>query len=131
MSLSVRRRASSSLGPLLCCFLLTASEVNVRAEPPIRNVVGLGATKCEGFNSDIGTNPSVRRDYLAWAQGFMSGILLSRPLGTDEGLDLNPPSFNLLTQLKFLQDYCAANTSKDFADGVQALYKRLRLEGKT
>ena len=49
MSFSVRRRASSSLGPLLCCFLLTASEVNVRAEPPIRNVVGLGATKCEGF----------------------------------------------------------------------------------
>jgi hypothetical protein len=61
----------------------------------------------------------------------MSGILLSRPLGTDDGLDLNPPNFNLLTQYKFLQDYCAANASKDFADAVEALYKRLRLEGKT
>ena len=73
----------------------------------------------------------MRRDYLAWAQGFMSGILLSRPPGTDEGLDLNPPSFNLLSQLGFLEDYCAGNASKDFADGVKALYRRLRLEGKT
>ena len=130
MSLCIRRRISRSVS-LLCYFLISASNVNVGAEAPTHNVVGLGATKCERFNSDIGTNPSMRRDYLAWAQGFMSGILLSRPPGTDEGLDLNPPSFNLLSQLGFLEDYCAENASKDFADGVKALYRRLRLEGKT
>jgi hypothetical protein len=121
----------SSLAPPLCFFLLTVSNVNASAESPTRNIVGLGATKCEGFNSDIGANPSVRRDYLAWAQGFMSGILLSRPLGIDEGLNLNPPKFDLLAQLKFLEDYCAENASKNFGDAVEALYKRLRLEGKT
>jgi hypothetical protein len=80
---------------------------------------------------DVKSNPLVRRDYLAWAQGFMSGILLSRPAGVDEGLDLNPTTFNLVNQLHFLEDHCAKNTSLDFSDAVEALYKRLRQEGKT
>jgi hypothetical protein len=37
----------------------------------------------------------------------------------------------LLNQLKFLEDYCAGNASMDFGDAVEALYKRLRQEGKT
>lgn len=61
----------------------------------------------------------------------MSGILLDRPPATDDGLDLNPTSFNLIQQLTFLEDYCATNVSMDFADSVEALYKWLRHEGKT
>lgn len=61
----------------------------------------------------------------------MSGILLGRLLGVDEGLDLDPASFNLLEQLKFLEEYCATNHSMDFADAVEATSKRLRKEGKT
>jgi hypothetical protein len=97
----------------------------------IRIVVGLGATTCQQFNHDVKSNPAVRRDYLAWAQGFMSGILLSRPPGVDEGLDLNPATFNLMDQLHFLEDHCAQNSSADFADAVEALYKRIRNVGKT
>jgi len=59
------------------------------------------------------------------AQGYMSGILLGRPVGIDDGLDLDPPTFSLLNQLKFLED-----ATMDFADAVEALYKRLQREGK-
>jgi hypothetical protein len=61
----------------------------------------------------------------------MSGILLSRPPGVDLGLDLNPSTFDLIHQLHFLANYCAENTSANFADAVEALYKRLRQESKT
>lgn len=94
-------------------------------------VVGLGATTCQRFNDDVRSDPAVRRDYLAWAQGFMSGILLGRPAGVDQGLDLDPPSFGLMRQIEFLQEFCVRNTSNDFADAVEALYKRLRAESRT
>ena len=103
----------------------------VRAEPQTARIVGLGATSCLQFDEDVRLNPSVQRDYLAWGQGYMSGILMGRPAGGDEGLDLNPPTFDTITQLHFLRDYCAENTSANFADAVEALYKRLRREGKT
>ena len=101
------------------------------AEAPKARIVGLGATSCQHFNDDIKSNPALRRDYLAWAQGFMSGIILSRPPGVDQGLDLAPKTFDLISQLHFLEDHCARNTALDFSDAVEALYKRLRLEGKT
>lgn len=104
---------------------------DVRAEAPKASIVGLGATTCEQFEYDVKANPAVRRDYLAWAQGFMSGILLSRPPGVDDGLDLAPAAFDLIKQLHFLEDHCARNISMDFSDAVAALYKRLRQEGKT
>jgi hypothetical protein len=102
----------------------------LRAQPKA-TVVGLGAATCQQFNDDVRSNPLILRDYLAWAQGFMSGILSSRPPGVDEGLDLAPSTFPLMRQLDFLGDYCARNASLDFSDGVAALYKRLRQEGKT
>lgn len=61
----------------------------------------------------------------------MSAMLLSRPAGVDEKLDLNPVTFDLINQFHFLEDHCARNTSLSFSDAVEALYKRLRNEGKT
>ena len=101
----------------------------VSAQSRTAKIVGLGATSCERFTSDVKSNPSIRRDYLAWTQGFMSGVLLSRPAGVDEALDLNPTTFGLLDQLHFLEDHCARNPSADFSDAVEALYKHLRKQG--
>lgn len=103
---------------------------DLRAEDRKATIVGLGAATCQQFNDDIKSHPLRRRDYLAWAQGFMSGILLSRPAGIDEGLDLNPATFGLINQLYFLENHCAKNTSMEFSGAVEALYKRLRQEGK-
>ena len=116
----------------IALFAITAVAVEAsHAQAPKATIVGLGATTCQQFNDDIKANPALRRDYLAWAQGFMSGIILSRPPGGDHGLDLAPKTFDLVSQLHFLEDHCARNASLDFSNAVEALYKRLRLEGKT
>ena len=116
----------------LALFSISAGAIEAsHAQAPKARIVGLGATTCQQFNDDIKANPAIRRDYLAWAQGFMSGIILSRPPEVDQGLDLAPKSFDLISQLHFLEDHCARNAALDFSDVVDALYKRLRLEGKT
>lgn len=123
-------RAGAMAGVLIAALIIDA-RYELRAEAPKANIVGLGATTCQRFEADVKANPAVRRDYLAWAQGFMSGIISSRPAGVDEGLDLAPATFDLIRQLQFLEDLCAKNSSLDFSDAVAALYKRLRQEGKT
>lgn len=132
------RLAGHSVGRLFCALTLSSIALlaadasrELRAEAPKAKIVGLGATTCQRFTDDVTSNPLLQRDYLAWAQGYMSGILLSRPPGVDEGLDLNPATFGLINQLDFLKNHCAKNTSSDFSDAVEALYKRLRREGKT
>ena len=113
---------------ILLCFIPLSSS---GAQPNTAKIVGLGAATCVQFLVDAKANPGIQRDYLAWAQGFMSGILLSRPVGVDEGLNLNPSTFPLLKQLEFLRNHCAETPSVDFSDAVEALYKRLRKEGAT
>jgi len=90
------------------------------------SIVGLGASKCPEFNEEIERNPQLQRDYFAWAQGFMSGILIRMPAGVDEGLNLVPKEFPLTSQTEFLRRFCQENTAKDYSDGVIALYKLLR-----
>lgn len=62
----------------------------LEAESQKAKIVGLGAATCQRFSDDVKANPVLRRDYLAWAQGFLSGIILSRPPGMDEGLEPRP-----------------------------------------
>lgn len=124
-------RVRHSIAVCVICALgwntVAAEEQDLRTA----RIAGLGAATCRQFMADAVADPQVRRDYLAWAQGFMSGIILSRPAGVDVGLDLNPPTFGLIAQLRFLEDRCARNETVGFSVAVEALYKRLRLEGKT
>ena len=119
------------VGALILLLLCFGQTVQSGEERPAVKIVGLGATTCVQFMNDAKQNPAVQRDYLAWAQGFMSGILLSRPPGVDETLDLNPPSFGLLKQLEFLRERCTETPSAGFADAVEDLYRRLRKVGTT
>jgi hypothetical protein len=111
---------------VLTALCLISSAAMASAQSTVAKIVGLGAATCADFTDNIEKSPAMQRDYLAWAQGFMSGILLSMPSGVDEGLDLNPQAFGLLKQLGFLLQNCAENRSSDFADAVVALYKTLR-----
>jgi len=115
---------------LIAAWLSIASHPS-QAAPATVKIVGLGAATCAQFTNEVKQNPAVQGDYLAWAQGFMSGILLTRPPGIDEGLDLNPSTFPLLKQLEFLRSHCMQQPSADFTDAVESLYKRLRKEGMT
>jgi len=118
----MRGYAALTLAVLLIAVPVSAQQAKI---------VGLGATGCAQFMLEIKHNPALQRDYLAWAQGFMSGVLLGRPAGVDEGLDLLPSTVPLLKQLEFLREYCDQNPSESFSNAVLSLYKRLRSEGKT
>lgn len=124
-------RCALLYGALLALSLTPSAAADASEEARTARIVGLGATTCSQFMADVAANPPMQRDYLAWAQGFMSGIILSRPPGVDEGLNLNPATFGLIAQLRFLEDHCAGNRAIDFSAAVEALYKRLRVEGKT
>ncbi len=113
---------------LFTIIAMSASVAN--AQSSTGRIVGIGAASCPEFLDNIQKTPAMQRDYLAWAQGFMSGILLSRPAGVDEGLALLPPNFGLGEQLGFLRQYCSQNRSGDFPDAVVALYRALRTAGK-
>src|SRR5215211_3383584 len=116
-----------SLLPMFLSLTMVASHGHAQTA----KIVGLGAVRCMKFTQEVQRNPAIQRDYLAWAQGYMSGLLIGRPPGVDVGLDLNPSTFPLLKQLEFLRDYCDQHPSAGFADAVQTLYKRLREEGAT
>jgi hypothetical protein len=108
---------------LIAAALLLATDA---AFTQTANIVGLGAATCGVFSSDVQQNFYIQRDYFAWAQGFMSGILMRAPAGNDEGLQLNPPEFSLQKQVEFLREFCAKNPDKDYSDGVEELYRALR-----
>lgn len=94
-------------------------------------VVGLGAATCQRFKDDVNSNAILRRDYMAWAQGFMSGMLASQPGGADEQINLNPVTYDLVSQLHFLEDHCSQNSALRFSEAVAALFQRPLKESKT
>jgi hypothetical protein len=67
------------LTPSLTTLFTADAGRELRAEELKAKIVGLGAATRRQFSDDVKSNPLLRRDYLAWAQGFMSGILSSRP----------------------------------------------------
>lgn len=95
-----------------------------QAEPA--KIVGVGAAPCKNFNEEIVRNPAVERDYVAWAQGLMSGILLRAPAGVDESLDLIPSNYPLQKQAGFLRSFCQNHPDRNYGDGVLDLYRLLR-----
>ena len=90
-------------------------------------IVGIGASSCADFLQGVTADPAAERDYMAWAQGFMSGVLLRAPIGRDVDLDLLPSQFPLARQAEFLRRYCEANGARDFSDAVTELYRVLRM----
>ncbi|MGA0594289.1 hypothetical protein [Enterovirga sp. CN4-39] len=89
-------------------------------------IVGIGAVPCTTFLQQASADPRAGREYMAWAQGYLSGLLVRAPEGKDENLDLAPASFPLRKQAEFLRIYCETNRGADFGDAVENLYKTLR-----
>jgi len=108
----------------ITAIILACSQAG--AQQPQVGIVGIGATSCPEFLSQARETAAVQKEYLAWAQGFMSAILLTRPMGIDEQLDLLPPTLPLLEQLRFLHERCTNFPDNSFSEAVEALYKRLR-----
>ena len=111
-------------------LVLTVALQASSATAQMVKVVGIGASSCTQFIREIGSNSSAERDYFAWAQGFMSGVLVQAPPGVGEGLDLDPASLALPAQAAFLREYCSRNQDHSYADAVIALYSLIRHLGR-
>ena len=113
----------------LLCVIMTSVVLDAFSNPvlaqPVK-IVGIGATQCDKYLSDIDGNVIAEREYFAWAQGYMSGLLIRAPAGKDEGLNLEPATFPLLKQAAFLRTFCQTDPSADFSDGIHVLYRTLR-----
>ena len=121
----VRRTAPESRSPLIAAVIF-ACLLTGQAQAQAVKIVGIGASTCQRFTREIDGTPQAERDYFAWAQGYMSGLLIRAPAGKDESLDLTPPTFPLLKQASFLRTYCSSNPGADFSDAVNELYRTLR-----
>jgi hypothetical protein len=118
-----------SLGWVVCATCVMTYSF-ARSESARVNIVGLGATTCAEFAAHVAKDPAAQTDYFAWAQGFMSGILIAMPAGIDENLDLKPPTYPLVKQIEYLLNYCRQRASEDYSDAVLDLYRTLRKESK-
>ena len=106
-------------------IVLVVAALPAAAQSPVK-IVGIGATTCGEFAREAVDKPPTQRQYLAWMQGYMSGIVIGRPPGVDEGIDLSPKGFPLSAQLAFIRDYCLQSPSSSFADAIEALFNKLR-----
>lgn len=86
---------------LLVLLSVTGGLSSSAARAQSIKIVGIGASTCARFLQEIEGKPQSERDYFAWAQGYMSGLLIRAPAGKDEDLDLTPPAFPLLKQAAF------------------------------
>lgn len=113
------------LTAIYCCSLI----VRATAAEPLQSevkIVGIGAANCAEFVRESRANPIVEKHFIAWMQGYMSGIMVGRPSGSDEGIDLMPGSFPLRTQIEFVREYCLPRQNSPFAEAVEVLYRKLR-----
>lgn len=88
-------------------------------------IIGTGTSKCSRFNLAVAERPLEEREYFAWAQGYMSGILFSAPPGVDDRLVLNPERLPIVSQLTFLRTFCQRFPDATYSDGTEALYREL------
>ena len=114
----------------LLAFAAWAWAGTAMADPSVGKIVGLGATDCARFTEELAALKGAEREYIAWAQGFMSAILMTRPTGIDEGLNLSPEQMPLSSQVAFLKQQCESAPDRSFSEAVEALYRRLREIGK-
>jgi len=90
------------------------------------SIAGVGAASCRTFMEEAQSDPKAERTYFAWAQGYMSGIMMRAPPGVDEGINLLHPSFPLQQQADFVRAFCSGNPEADYSDSVLELYRELR-----
>ena len=106
-----------------CFFSLIISVTSAFAQTA--KIVGTGAVSCIRFNQAVDAAPQSMREYFAWAQGYMSGVMMRSPAGVDDALDLSSNALPIVEQMRFVRRYCALHVDGEYADAIQALYHAL------
>lgn len=88
------------------------------AHAQVTAVTGAGSRSCAQMQTDIADLPNVRRAYVSWMQGYLSGRNAARET---DGLALVDLS-DYEAQWDWIVDWCAANPERPFADAAGALF---------
>lgn len=110
------RRTVGRLGGSLVIILGLCGSVPLQAQ--VTAVTGAGSRSCEQMQTDIADLPNVRRAYVSWMQGYLSGRNAAREV---EGLALVDLS-DYEAQWNWIVDWCGARPERPFAEAAAALF---------
>ncbi|NNC65450.1 MAG: hypothetical protein HKN84_11740 [Gammaproteobacteria bacterium] len=109
-------RCAARLGGSLALVLGLCGPLAVQAQ--VTAVTGAGSRSCQQMQADIADLPNVRRAYVSWMQGYLSGRNAAREV---DGLALVDLS-DYEAQWDWIVDWCGANPESQFADAAGALF---------
>jgi hypothetical protein len=88
---------------------------------------GVGIYPCSEFTKAL-ENPDLEAVFFTWAEGFLTGWNMGFPNDSDFSVDMSGLSRD--EQKQFMRNYCKANPTKRYLEGVTALMSRLRTTKK-
>jgi len=89
------------------------------AQETVTAVAGAGSRTCAQMQTDIADLPNVRRAYVSWMQGYLSGRNAAREVA---GLTLVDIA-DYEAQWEWLTGWCASNPQRAFADALAELFR--------
>lgn len=126
MGADVRRAAASGprcglwrAGPSVACVAVFLVLSTAHAQTPVTAVAGAGSRSCAQMQMDISDLPNVRRAYVSWMQGYLSGRNAAREAAGLELIDIA----DYEAQWAWLADWCASNPDQAFADALAELFR--------
>jgi hypothetical protein len=118
---ATRRIARSATIFALAAWLISGT---VPATAQVGAVAGAGSRSCEQVQADIADLPNLRRAYVSWMQGYLSGRNAAREAEALALVDLD----DYEAQWAWLSSWCAERPSSSFAQAVDALFdERVRV----
>lgn len=104
------------LGGALAAILALSGPLTLDAQ--VTAVTGAGSRSCEQMQADIADLPNVRRAYVSWMQGYLSGRNAARETAGLALVDLS----DYEAQWDWIAGWCVTNPQRSFADAAQALF---------
>lgn len=81
-------------------------------------VTGAGSRSCAQMQADIADLPNVRRAYVSWMQGYLSGRNAARETRGRALVDLA----DYEDQWAWITEWCARQPARTFAEATAALF---------
>jgi len=103
--------------PILLLATLGASATV--AQEAVTAVAGAGSRTCAQMQTDIADLPNVRRAYVSWMQGYLSGRNAAREVAGLALVDIA----DYEAQWEWLTGWCASNPQRAFADALAELFR--------
>ena len=111
-------RAVSGRVFIAACLLLAQGSA-IAQQAPVTAVAGAGSRSCAQMQADIRDLPNVRRAYVSWMQGYLSGRNGAREARGDSLVDLA----DYEAQWEWLVQWCADRADRAFGEAVAALFE--------